>query len=136
MSWLNKLFGDKQKPAASRPSRSLAGKNVALALVHNPGGTFILNASGDTVAGGVTEKMVRDFIRSDLARYPELRAKAAAVQEVVIVSDATVSFSDYAQDMTAAYLRYMNQGGWARPGGLHIFETILAQVRVYIAYGI
>jgi hypothetical protein len=79
--------------------------------------------------------MIRDFIQKDLARYPELRAKAAAIQEIVIVTDESVSSSDYAQNMTQLYLKHMRRGGWESPEGLHIFETHLAQVTVYIAYG-
>jgi hypothetical protein len=135
MNWFSRLFGGKQEPVASQPSRSLAGRNVALAVVDNPGGAVILDMSGGGAAGGVTEKMIRDFIQKDLARSPELRAHAAAIQGIAVVTDESISSSNYAQDMTQAYLKHMRQDGWARPGGLHIFETHVAHVTVYIAYG-
>ena len=113
-------------------------KNVALAVVINPGGTIVLDgSSGGAGSGeGVSDNIVRDCIERDLTRYPELRAKAAAIDEIVIVSDEDVSSSDYAQDMMQCYVRRMEAGGWARPEGLHIFETFLGPVTVYIAYGI
>ena len=111
-------------------------KNVALAVVDNPSGTIVMDVSGGGTSGGVTEKMVRDFIQKDLARYPELRGKAAAIQEIAIVTDESISSGNYAQDMTQAYVRRMGAGGWERPEGLHIFETHVAQVTVYVAYGI
>ena len=134
MSWFGKLFGAQAKTVAMRSSPSLAGRNVALAVFDNPSGAIVVDMSGGA-GGGVTEKMIRDFIQKDLARYPELRAKAAAIQEIVIVTDESVSSSDYAQNMTQLYLKHMRRGGWESPEGLHIFETHLAQVTVYIAYG-
>lgn len=135
MSWFNTLFGGKKKTASSRSSRSLAGRNVALAVVDNPGGAIVMDMSGGGTSGGVTEKMIRDFIQKDLARYPELRGKAAAIQEIAIVTDESISSANYAQDVTQAYLRHMGAGGWEKPEGLHIFETHVAQITVYIAYG-
>ena len=79
--------------------------------------------------------MIRDFIQKDLARYPELRAKAAAVEEIIIVTNEKISSEDYAQDMLHCYVKHMESGGWAPPSGLHIFETLLGPVKVYIAYG-
>jgi len=43
--------------------------------------------------------------------------------------------ANYAQDMTKCYVKRMQAGGWAVPGGLHIFETIMASVKVFVAYG-
>lgn len=113
-------------------------RNVALAVVDNPGGAKILSVSQSGIEGGgsVTAGMVRDFIQKDLARYPELRAKAAAIQDVVILTDERISSANYAQDMMQCYVRHMNAGGWARPGGLHIFEMHLGPATVFIAYGI
>ena len=114
------------------------GKNVALAVVDNPKGAIVLDASkgGDLTSDGVTPSMVRDFIEKDLARYPELRTKAASIEEVVVVSDESISSGNYAQDLMQCYVRRMRSGGWDSPKGLHIFETFLGSVRVYIAYGI
>jgi hypothetical protein len=106
---------------------------VALAVVSNPQGGKMMDVSSG--GSGVTEKMVRDFIEKDLGRYPEHRAKANAIKEIVILTDEPISSRTYSQDMTQCYLKHMNAGGWARPEGLHIFETHLAQVTVYIAYG-
>ena len=112
-------------------------RNVASAVVVNPGGAIVIDAShGGIDSGGVNESMVRDFIQKDLAKYPELRAKAAAIQDIVIQSDGNVSSADYAQDMMQRYVQNMNGKGWARPEGLHIFETFLGSVVVYVAYGI
>ena len=112
-------------------------RNVALAVVVNPEGAIVINAShGGIDSRVVNESMVRDFIHKDLARYPELRAQAAAIQDIVIQSDGSVSSSNYAQEMIQCYVRSMNANGWARPDGLHVFETFLGSVVVYVAYGI
>jgi len=116
-------------------SQLLQGKNVALAVVDNPGGTIVIDMTGDGAPKGVTEKMIRDFIKQDIARYPELSSKAAAIEEIDIVTDENISSANYAQDMMQAYIKRMTIGGWEKPDGLHIFETHVAQVTVYIAYG-
>lgn len=107
-----------------------------MAVVNNPHGTIVIGMSGGSEVEGITERMVLDFIEKDLARYPALRTKAAAIQDILIVSDESISSGSYAQDMTQAYLRHMHARGWESPEGLHIFEIRLAQVTVYIAYGI
>jgi len=115
------------------------GKRVALAVVVNKAGVVVVSVAGDgTVdsSGDVTPAVVRDLIEKDLARYPELRSKAAAIDEIVILSDEAVSPSSYAQDMMQCYVRQMAAGGWAEPEGLHIFESFLGPVVVYTAYGI
>ena len=106
---------------------------VIMPLVANPEGVAML---GGGVGEGVTEAMVRNCIEQDLARYPEHRAKAAAIQDILIVADESVSSDSYAQDITEAYSRHMRAGGWDEPDGLHIFETNLPLVTVYVAYGI
>ncbi|HPO12237.1 MAG TPA: hypothetical protein PLI09_02240 [Candidatus Hydrogenedentes bacterium] len=136
MNWLKRLFSKQVPSDAGSVSRSLSGKRVALAVVDNPKGSIIMDMSGGDTggAGGVTPKMIHDFIKQDLSRYPHLRAKAAAIQEIVILSDEHVSSGNYAQDMTQCYLKHMRSGGWAEPESLHIFEILLADVTVYIAY--
>jgi hypothetical protein len=117
---------------------SIAGKNVALAVVFNPSNTLVIGGTsegqGDTV-DGVTDGIIRNSIEKDLARYPELRQKAAAIQRIVIVGDEPISPDNYAQDMVKCYLQGVKNEGWVKPHNLHIFETFLAQVTIYIAYG-
>ena len=136
MSWFSRLFSKSKPSAVQRSPRSLSGKRVALAVVDNPSGAKIIGmSSGGGVASGVTTKMVRDFIEEDLVRYPELHTHAVAIQDIVILTDEDISSANYAQDMTQCYLKHMGAGDWAKPEGLHIFETLIAQVTVYIAYG-
>ena len=111
MGWFSKLFGKHKASGGQRPSRtSTGGKRVALAAVVNPQGALVIGMFDDSSGSGsgITEKMVRDFIDKDLRRYPELRTKAAAIQEIVIVSDEPISSSAYAEDMTRCYLKHMN----------------------------
>ena len=112
-------------------------KKVALAVVVNPQGVLVIDGSKSSGAtcSGVSESMVRGFIEKDVARYPELREKAAGIEEIVITGDENISMANYAQDMTKCYVKRMQAGGWAVPGGLHIFETIMASVKVFVAYG-
>jgi len=119
-----------------RRARGTSSKNVALAVIVNPQNAAIFNTAGGGAGEGVSEDMVRDWIERDLTRYPEHRSKAAAIEDVVIVTDESVSSDNYAQDVADAYTRYMRAGGWAQPDGLHIVEMDLALATVYIAYGI
>lgn len=148
--WLSSLFGKSGKaheetsPSSSKtvkapeaPSRRLAGKQVALAVVVNPGNATIIGMSGNEItSGGVSEQMIRDFINKDVKRFPDLQSNVDDIEEIMIVSDERISSENYAQDMARCYLKYMNSGDWASVGNLHVFETFIASVTVFIAYGI
>lgn len=154
MGWFRNLFaGRKTHRGAKSPSLSgksasidarasgqpsLRRKNVALAVVMNPTNAVIIDAvgHGSSAGSGMSAGMVRDFIVKDLKRYPDLCAAADAIEEIFISTDESISPSSYAQDMTRCYLKHMRAGGWAAPEGLHIFETFVGPVTVYVAYGI
>ena len=110
-------------------------KNVALAVVVNPSGAMVIDATRAAPGTGVSPAMVRDFIEKDLTRYPDLRPKAAAIEEIVILSNEPISSDNYAQDMTRCYVKHMLDHDWQHPEGLHIFETFLGPIVIYIAYG-
>lgn len=110
------------------------GKHGALAVVMNSTGVAIF-APGSSTDDSINENMVRQWITQDLERYPELRAKATAIEEFVILSNETISPINYAEDIKNFYVTQMEANNWATPDGLHIFETFLGPVTVYIAYG-
>ncbi len=148
--WLSSLFADSGKAYKETSSgscktlktskmsiRRLAGKRVALAVVANPGNAVIVGMSGNEITSGrVNEQMIRDFINKDVKRFPDLQSKVDAIEEVMVVSDERISPENYAQDMARCYLKYMNSGDWASVGNLHVFETFIASVTVFIACGI
>lgn len=109
-------------------------KNGAIAVVMNSKGAAI-SVPGMSSNGSVNEDMVRHWIDQDLERYPEHRAKAAAIKEIVILSSENISPIHDTKDITNCYLTQIEANNWATPDGLHIFEAFLGPVTVYIAYG-
>ena len=137
MNWLSRLIGKKTSSAVPL-TRAAAGKNVALAVVENSVGTVDVDlshggASGG-ITGGVTKALVRDLIKDDASRNPKLRPKAAAIQDIAIATYEGISPTNYAHDMAQAYLRNMTAGQWRRATGLHVFQTHLGPITVYVAY--
>ena len=94
-----------------------------------------MNMSGGDDTCGVSEEMVRNFLRQDMERYPELSEYVKSIQNIFIISEESISSINYAQDMSQCYSKYMAMGGWNRPERLHIFEISIAHITVYIAYG-
>lgn len=137
MSWIARLFGRRQASAKGSLPRA-RGKRVALAVVVNLGGAIVIDAAGrgGGSSGGISTEMVRSFIDQDIDGNPHLRSKAAAIEEIVIMTDEKISSSAFDQDMAKCYLKHMRANGWACVGRLHVFETFIASVTVYVAYGI
>jgi hypothetical protein len=77
--------------------------------------------------------LVRKWIEQDLKRTPELRSRADAIEQFVVVADEHVAVETYAQDMASLYQRLAYTHQWRPVGRLHIFE-ILSVGRAYIAY--
>jgi hypothetical protein len=139
MGFLKKLFGSKQStasPTTDEPVRSLRGKCGAVAVVMNSAGVAVFDP-GLSVdeEDSVNEDMVRQWVNQDLERYPDLRAKAAAIEEIAILSNESISPTNLAEDMKNCYVAQMEANNWATPDGLHVFEAFLGPLTVYVAYG-
>jgi HEAT repeat protein len=109
-------------------------KQGAVAAVMNSTGVAIL-APGSSSDDAVNEDMVRRWIDQDLERRPELRAQAAAIEEIAILTNVDISPLTYAEDMMNCYVAQMDANNWATPEDLHVFEAYMGPVTVYIAYG-
>jgi hypothetical protein len=108
------------------------GKNVALAvIVVNP---FAPSSVSQRV-GTINQDTIRTMINQFLEAHPQERAKAAAIEEIVIVSNEDISEANYSDDITDCYIRHMETNDWARPNSVGIISSSANWFTVYIAYG-